>query len=132
VEKILLADDMNTHPFNEAQFGKDFLLKQGVVDEKVIVYGKSINTASEAVAASKYVKENKLKNVLLVTSQSHMRRALSAFEKQGAICDTLSVSSFNMTISKKDFIPQKTGFARLESWLYELAAYLSYKVKGFV
>ncbi len=77
-----------------------------------------------------FLEENKYKNVILITSEMHMRRALAMFNKVGIFPDSYSVDRTNFEINWKDFIPTDGGVRRIKTFLYELFGYVGYYLKG--
>jgi len=77
-----------------------------------------------------FLEENKYKNVILITSEMHMRRALAMFNKVGIFPDSYSVDRTNFEINWKDFIPTGGGARRIKVFLYELFGYVGYYLKG--
>jgi len=73
----------------EAELIKDLLMEWGVQDKDIILDASSINTYQNAKHAKTLMDANGLKNGLLVTSASHMPRAIAVFGKAG-----LDVSPF--------------------------------------
>ncbi len=127
VRTALLGDDLNCRPFNEADLLKDFLLGQGVAINQIEVYGGILNTADEAQKVKEYLlKHTSIKNILLITSEGHMRRAVASFKRQGLAPQYFSVSKRRKSILVKDFIPAAKGFSLFERRLYEIIGYVAY------
>jgi len=55
----------------------------GVPEERLLLQGRSQNTYEDALYSCEMLKEMGVQRILLVTSASHMPRALALFEKQG-------------------------------------------------
>ncbi len=55
----------------------------GIPGEVLIIQDRSLNTYEEAVEDAKVLRDNGYSKILLVTSATHMRRAVPLFEKQG-------------------------------------------------
>ncbi|MEO5358414.1 MAG: YdcF family protein [Nitrospirae bacterium YQR-1] len=94
------------------------------------VYGEVKRTTDEAFKMKKIAEEQKLKKILLVTSQSHMKRALAMFKKQGLSPDTFSVNKRIFVFSFDDILPKGYGLNATYESLYELSGYVIYKLTG--
>ena len=61
----------------------ELLVMFGIPQEDILVQDRSLNTAEEAEEDAKILKELGLNKIILVSSATHMRRAVPLFEKQG-------------------------------------------------
>lgn len=71
-----------TEPFSEAKGMKDYLVKQGISEERVIMEDKSKNS-SKNLEYSKKLLPSEDASVVLVTNNTHMYRALAIARKKG-------------------------------------------------
>ena len=126
----LLFGELIYKSFNEGELVKDFLLKQRLHPEQVLLYGEVKNTRDEAAKVQQYASEEGLHSLILVTSENHMRRAAALFKKQGLYPALVSVERQKSAITWKDFIPSKNGLGATEGMLYELAGYAGYFIAG--
>ena len=91
-------------PFNRTKLSEGAILKEyaisyGVNAEDILVTKDVLNTFEESRAVSEVLDQNK--NIILVTSAFHMKRAKTLFEQRG----------FNVTAYKVDYkSPQKIKF----------------------
>ena len=95
-----------------------------------MIYGEVKNTLEEVGKTRQYVEKTGLRKIILVTSESHMRRARAMFNKQDLYPDLLSVSRVNKEIRWNDFIPGKNGLAGTHGMLYEIVGYAGYFLMG--
>ena len=121
--------------FNTSKLVKKFALQNGVPEEKFIIYGQGVNrTLDEAMQLKSFAEENSIQDLLLVTSESHMRRAAALFRNQGLSPDLYSVlrtPSLEVALPKlKNYVPSHTGLKSSMGCLYELVGYLGYFFKG--
>jgi uncharacterized SAM-binding protein YcdF (DUF218 family) len=66
----------------QMEWAEEELVSLGVKREQIIKLPELVNsTMSEAVLAGRYVRENGLKKIILVTADYHTRRAVWAFRK---------------------------------------------------
>lgn len=75
----------------------------GVPQQALLLQGKSRNTYEDALYSCALMKENHLKTALLVTSATHMERAVRLFAKQGC----------PVTAAPADFTITETAWNRL-------------------
>ena len=130
--KKLLLGDLRNSSFSEAELVVDFLEKQGIGSDQIVVYGITKNTLDEAVKTSQYMAESGLRKLVLITSESHMRRAAAMFNKHGLRPALLSVSRKNKVASWKDFIPGTRGLSASGQILYEIVGYAGYFMRGAI
>lgn len=71
-------------PLSEAEMARDAAIRSGVPEKSVIALSKSRNTFENAQEFREFLTDNPNKgSLLLITSASHMPRALACFHKQG-------------------------------------------------
>ena len=114
---------------------KDFAVKNGISDDRFIIYGENVKrTLDEAVEFKKFLQNYDMKDILLVTSELHMRRAYKLFNAQGIELDRYSVEVKENLLKKivdiKNFIPNQDGIKMTKNILYELFGYIGYWLKG--
>ena len=121
--------------FDTSELVKSFAFQNGVQKSQFVIYGNKVkNTLDEATQFKNYNKDLELNNILLITSQSHMRRANGLFKKQGTDADLLSVQkaqAFNKEIFKlNNFIPSIRGLSSSKRSFYELFGFIGYFLLG--
>jgi len=128
--KCLLFGNWLAEDYDEGPIIRKFAESQGLKEDEIRIYGNIRRTLDEASGVKEFLEENKYKNVILITSEMHMRRSLAMFNKVGIFPDSYSVSKRRHNISWKDFIPTGGGVIRVERFLYELFGYVGYYLKG--
>ena len=133
VPRIFIQD--NYESFNTSELVKKFALQHGVPEEKFIIYGQGVErTLDEAMQLKSFAEKNSIQDILLVTSESHMRRAAALFRNQGLSPDLYSVlrtPSILVTLTKlKNYVPSPKGLKSTMGYLYELVGYLGYFIMG--
>jgi uncharacterized SAM-binding protein YcdF (DUF218 family) len=69
----------------ESYLMKKWLVKNGISANRIIIEDRSKDTVGNALYTTQILKENKsIKNIILITSASHIRRAISVFEEVAA------------------------------------------------
>ncbi len=72
-----------TRTTTPAQDMEELLLMLNVPQDALILQSRSRNTAEDALFSSEILQEKNIKEIILVTSASHMMRSVALFEKQG-------------------------------------------------
>ena len=71
-----------TEPFSEAKGMKEYLVQQGIAEDRVIMEDKSRNSSQNLKFSKKLLPKNNA-SVVLVTNNTHMYRALRIAKKNG-------------------------------------------------
>jgi uncharacterized SAM-binding protein YcdF (DUF218 family) len=116
--------------FDESEVTGKYARSIGLKPEHFIVYGNVKRTLDEAREARLYVEKKQLKKILLVTSQSHMRRSYGLFKKQGLSPDLFSTNKDYRKMDWRAFFPSAGAFSDSYNAIYELAGYVVYYVLG--
>lgn len=127
--KLLLIGDWVYETYSEGKYVSKLLADLGLRGEQVHIYGQIKRTLDEVKSIKKYVEEKKLKEILLVTSEMHMRRAFAMFKKQSLHPDVFSVSK-ESEFDWESFVPTIDGLIKTDRFFYELIAYGGYFLKG--
>ena len=138
VEKIFYGNYVRTSnkgTVNTAIIVERFAIQNGVNEDQFIRYGENINnTRDEAKNLARHFQNNSNKNILLITSESHMRRAVALFEKQEFQLEFYSVQKriplFRDLLILKNYIPSIRGLRNTKNSYYELLGFLGYYFIG--
>ena len=133
IPQIFIQDRYES--FNTSDLVKKFALQHGVLDEKFMIYGQGVErTLDEAIQLKSFAEKNSIQDILLVTSESHMRRAAALFRNQGLSPDIYSVlrtPSFVVALQKlNNYVPSPYGLKSTMGCIYELVGYLGYFIMG--
>jgi uncharacterized SAM-binding protein YcdF (DUF218 family) len=134
-EKLLMGDWIIETPdkgiFSEGEKIRPYILSRGLREDQVIFYAKIHRTLQEARGVKEYAGKNRTQSILLVTSQMHIRRAVALLKKQGVAVDTFSVNRRGPAGAPwRAFVPGTGGLNGMMGFLYELAGYAGYMLKG--
>lgn len=122
----------------------ELLTMFGVSRDDMLIQDHSLNTAEEAVEDAKVLKELGMNKILLVSSATHMRRAVPLFEKQGLEVipaptdfsysdrDWEKLMSFDWATSYTFIIPNISNMEALQTALKEYLGYYVYKLRGWL
>lgn len=124
----LLLGDYTVESFSETELVREFALRHGLSPEQIQIYGEINNTRDEAKGVQVYSKKNSLERLLLITSEIHIRRALSAFKRYGLTPDTYSVNKKDESVSWEFFLPSLSGASQVKGCLYEIVGYMWYRI----
>ena len=128
--KSLLFGNWPTENHDEGPIIRKFAEYQGLKEDEIRIYGDVWRTLDEANGVKKFLEENKYKNVILITSEMHMRRALALFNRVGIFPDSYSVEKRSCETRWKYFIPTVRGAKLVQGFFYELFGYVGYYLKG--
>jgi uncharacterized SAM-binding protein YcdF (DUF218 family) len=113
--------------YREATWAKVQLQKLGISDSLILTEPNSRNTLENAEFSKKVLQAHNLKPpYLLVTSASHMRRAVMIFNKKGMAVTPYPTSYLtdNSHIVLTDLLPQADVLSRWEFYLKEVVGYV--------
>ena len=111
----------------------NFARRYGVPSSQIVILGEAKNTAEEAQLVKQWMKD-KERDVVLVTSAFHMKRAVSIFQSNDLSIIPYPVdfvgSSGKMHVL--DFIPTAGALSQSTSAIREQQGRLFYKLKGLI
>lgn len=116
----------------------------GIPETDLIIQDRSVNTAEEAADDAVILKEQGLNKILLVTSATHMRRAVPLFKKQGLEVipaptdysfsdqEWQNMLNFDLATAYTFILPSISNMSTLENALKEYIGYFVYHLKGWL
>ena len=116
----------------------------GIPEDALLIQARSLNTAEEAEEDAKILKELGVSQIILVSSATHMRRAVPLFEKQGL--DVIPAPTdysfsdqewknflrFDAATAYTFFIPSIGNMESLQNAVKEYLGYYIYKLRGWI
>ena len=117
----------NRTKLSEGEILKKYAIKYGVTAEDIFVTGEVLNTFEESAAVLDLLGENK--NIILVTSAFHMKRAEALFEKKGFSVTAFKVDYKTPPVIKLNIfniLPNARALSDTESAFRELLGRLYY------
>jgi uncharacterized SAM-binding protein YcdF (DUF218 family) len=140
IKRILISGGdtsiLNKNILTEIDFALQFLIKNGVPKERIILEKKARNTFENAkftaiILARNY--PNGEGSFLLISSGFHLKRALACFAKQGIKTDYFSTNPLvsNLPFNIIDIIPSSAALNESELLSKELIGYWVYKMMGY-
>lgn len=138
IDKILISGgsaDIFGNDTIESVLLKNFLTKIGIPEVDVLTEENSRNTRENAFYSAELLKNLPHNNLLLITSASHMPRALKCFEKVGLHCDIYPTDHYSG--SRKYnldtlLIPSTRTLFNWNVFIHEMFGFAAYKVSGYI
>jgi len=127
------ADHADPQWVPEASALREVLIKGGVPGTRIFLDSDSVNTRAHAVNLARILKERKIEQFVLVTSPSHMRRAIWAFQAQGAHpVPSPSHGSMDDQRGWRAFWPSTQALEFTQETMHEYAGIGYYLMKGYI
>lgn len=117
----------------EAAALRDLLVKLGVKPQRVILDSDSQNTRAHALNLVKLLRKRGIPNFVLVTSPTHIRRAMSAFHAAGS--DPIASPSalpFDGTHGWEAFWPSPQALLLTEEAMHDYFGLAYYRFRGWL
>ena len=115
-----VIEKYNLTKLSEGDVLKKYAIEYGINADDILVTKDALNTFEESEAVQELLGENK--NIILVTSAFHMKRAKFLFEKQSLRVIPYKVDYLSTTNPKLhfiDFLPSSSGLQKTEIALRE-------------
>ena len=118
----------------EADMMKRLLLLSGVPEEHIIMENQSLNTYQNALFSAPILDSLGEGRYMLLTSATHMRRAVTCFKRQGIDVQPYSVQK---KVGKRrwelDYLlaPNIHNFGKWQQLIHEWFGFISYRVRGY-
>lgn len=125
----LIEPDEPNDPSGEIM--KDTLVQLGVPTDRVLVERKSTNTRDEAVMIAAMLPSLDVKNVILVTSAMHMRRAEGMFKAAGVEVIPAVARQREFSGPSVSLLPSETGLRTSALAVHELVGVTYYWLRGW-
>lgn len=134
---ILSGGDLPTLGLSasEAPAMRGLLMEWGIPEQALVVEDRSRNTRENAVNTRQVMDELGIEDVLLVTSATHMRRALATFRAAGV--DARPVPTDYRVVDRSargviDLLPDAHALALTSDALKEYLGFVVYRLKGWI
>lgn len=141
ISKILITGDhgyVTERGLHEAMQFKEILIKWGIPEQDIITEEKSRNTYENAAETKKILERSypHLKKRLLITSGTHMKRALACFVKIDFPCESFS-TDLHTGPSRNYFwdqyiIPDVSVLSDWNKLTKEWFGYITYDIIGYL
>ncbi|MGB4842570.1 MAG: YdcF family protein, partial [Leptotrichiaceae bacterium] len=94
--KIIVSGGVQKSGVTESYLMKKWLIEKGIDANRIIPEDKSKDTVDNALNSVEILKVNNAKNIILITSASHIRRAKTIFEE--------AISNAGMETTVENFV----------------------------
>ncbi|MEM8660967.1 MAG: YdcF family protein [Pseudomonadota bacterium] len=130
--RILISGGGMEEVRSEAEIMQDLLTLMGVPAAAIVLEDQSRNTYDNAVMSAAILREMGAKDVLLVTSAFHMRRAEAAFKAQGVEVIT-APTDYQRLVGPSlmpGFLPSVGNLQQTTYAIHETLGYWIYRFRG--
>jgi len=111
---------------------RDALVRLGVPADRILVETESRTTRDEAVIVKPMLERLQVKRVILVTSQSHMRRSVGAFRVEGIITEPAIARDAAAAAPWRGWLfPSDTGLKQANAVAHEILGIAYYALRGW-
>ena len=136
---VVLLSGGNVFEQNDMQgesiYAAELVAMLGVDPAAIVVEADSRTTFENAVQSRRYLRKKGIRRVLLVTSASHMPRAMATFDSAGIDAIAAPVD-YRFTDSKKPkvmkFIPNASALSNTTTILHEYIGFFVYRWRGWI
>ncbi|HEX4628307.1 MAG TPA: YdcF family protein [Gemmatimonadales bacterium] len=133
---IVISSGGNPHPRRRTtptgETMRDALVTVGVPPDRILVETESKTTRDEAVIIAPMLTARNVEQVILVTSQTHMRRALGAFRAVGVAAVPAIAQEFDRDLPVSErFLPSDDGLWLAASNVHEILGCAYYWLRGW-
>jgi uncharacterized SAM-binding protein YcdF (DUF218 family) len=126
----------NGQTFSEADAAVAFLKNNLGVPLNILSLGICADTHDEALKIAALSKEKGLQRILLVTSATHMPRAMAAFKLAGVNASAVPcdyISSFNSVVDISWLhLPKTNSLQGFATWIHEIIGTWVYRWRGWI
>ncbi|WP_066074160.1 YdcF family protein [Neobacillus soli] len=106
--KIIVTGGVPKQGNTEAKLMKEWLISKGIAEKRILTEDKSTDTVENALFATAILEKEGLKDVTLVTSASHMRRALTIFTEASNFYDKMNAKNSNRAFTNVVYLDYPT------------------------
>jgi uncharacterized SAM-binding protein YcdF (DUF218 family) len=127
-----------------AQDMAEILMMVGVPEEVLILQNQSRNTAEDAQYSAEILRQQKVEEIILVTSASHMMRSVALFEKEGFVVIP-APADYSITVENWEslwhptwedllvgLVPNASNMSELNAGLKEYLGFVVYRLRGWL
>lgn len=141
VDKILISGahgSIYEDGLKESLQLRNYLVKLGIPQQDILIETESRNTHENATFSKKILEEQLplAKNILLVTSGSHMRRARACFREAGMEVDTYSTDMYTgsgpYVTFERLLLPNIEVISGWNQLIHEVTGYCIYLILGYI
>lgn len=102
--KIIVSGGVPKQGITEADAMSKWLISQGIEKDRIILENNSTDTVENGLFSTAILEKENLKDVTLVTSASHMRRALTVFKEASDFYDKMNGKKSNRNFTNMVYL----------------------------
>lgn len=106
--KVIVTGGVPKEGITEADAMNKWLIENGIAANRIIMENKSTDTVENALFTTAILEKEGLKDVTLVTSASHMRRALATFREATRFYDEMNGKKSNRNFTNMVYLDYPT------------------------
>lgn len=106
--KIIVTGGVPKQGITESKAMKEWLISNGIAEERILTENKSTDTVENALFTTAIFEKEGLKDVTLVTSASHMRRALTIFKEASSFYDKMNANNSKRAFTNVVYLDYST------------------------
>ena len=130
--QVITSGAVTRNKVSNAEMNKRFLLAMGIEEQNILSIEKSRDTEEEALNIKTHLLGEKF---ALVTSASHMQRAMKLFQDQGLepiAAPTEHLVRHSKSKSWRYMLPNSKNISKFERWWYESLGRSWLRLKAFI
>jgi uncharacterized SAM-binding protein YcdF (DUF218 family) len=137
-QKLIIAGgsgDLYDQTVSEAKLLKAFAIDFGMPEEQILIDPSSRNTHENAVNTKSLMEQHNISSIILVTTASHLPRAMGCFKKLEVHPIPYGVdyhSPPSLEYHFSNFIPDVGALRKTSSVIHEYIGLLAYKLAGYI
>jgi uncharacterized SAM-binding protein YcdF (DUF218 family) len=135
IKRILLIGGnlpWNHYPVSEAELMRQLLIEWGIPASAIQIAGQSRNTYENALEAVELRATARFDSALLITSGTHMPRAMAVFQHAGipVRASTVHITATDHPLSILDWIPNASALSMTTAAMKEQIGLVVYRLRG--
>ena len=117
----------------ESEVMRRGLLELGVPDSRIVLESESKVTRDEAIFTAQLLRDRGITSCILVTSDTHMRRALGTFRRAGLnAVPAIALDPIGFASRRRRWVPTQQALEFSQEVLHEYIGLAWYRLRGWL
>jgi len=117
----------------ESEVMRRALLELGVPDSRILLESESKVTRDEAILTAQILRQRGIASCIVVTSETHMRRALATFRRAGLnAVPAIAVNPISLEHPSKRWVPTQQAVEFSQEVVHEYVGLAWYRIRGWL
>jgi uncharacterized SAM-binding protein YcdF (DUF218 family) len=117
----------------ESEVMRRALLELGVPDSSIVLESESKVTRDEAVFTAKILRDRGITSCIVVTSDTHMRRALATFRRAGLnAVPAIALNPMGFASARRRWVPTQQALEFSQEVVHEYIGLAWYRLRGWL